>query len=188
MLAVLIQRGRADALDFTTRERWLQHVGGVDRPFGRSRANQRVQLINEDDDVACLYDLLHDDLETLFELASVLGSCDKGTEIEGNDPPIQEIVGHFGADDPLSQPFHDGRLPHARFADEDWVVLSPAAENLQHALDLVTASDNRIQRVLLGQPCQIPPKLIQRRSIALTVSFARGTLPQEGHRQLSRRE
>ncbi len=47
MLAVLIERGRADKSDFPARQRRFEHVGGIHRAFGRSRADNRVHFVDE---------------------------------------------------------------------------------------------------------------------------------------------
>ena len=47
VLAVLVERGRADALQLAARQRRLEDVGGVDRAFGGAGADQRVQLVDE---------------------------------------------------------------------------------------------------------------------------------------------
>ena len=52
VLAVLVERRRADALDLATRQRRLEHVARVDRALGAARADKRVQLVDEQDDVA----------------------------------------------------------------------------------------------------------------------------------------
>ena len=52
VLAVLVERGRADAAQLAARERGLQHVGRVHRAFGRAGADERVQLVDEEDDAA----------------------------------------------------------------------------------------------------------------------------------------
>jgi hypothetical protein len=52
VLAVLVEGGRADALDLAAREGGLQHVRRVDRAFGAAGADERVQLVDEEDDVA----------------------------------------------------------------------------------------------------------------------------------------
>ena len=49
VLAVLVQRRRADGLQLAARQRRLEDVGGVDRAFGRARADERVQLVDEED-------------------------------------------------------------------------------------------------------------------------------------------
>ena len=52
VLAVLVERRGADALQLAARERRLQHVGGVDGALGAARADERVQLVDEQDHVA----------------------------------------------------------------------------------------------------------------------------------------
>ena len=47
VLAVLVERRRADALELAARQRRLEDVGGVDRAFGRAGADERVQLVDE---------------------------------------------------------------------------------------------------------------------------------------------
>ena len=52
MLAIFVERGRADAVQLAARERGLEQVAGVHRAFGFARADQRVHLVDEQDDVA----------------------------------------------------------------------------------------------------------------------------------------
>ncbi len=47
--------------------------------------------------------------------------------------------------DPLGEPLHDGRLPNARLADQDGVVLAAAGENLLHAADLLVPADHGVE-------------------------------------------
>src|SRR5687767_13595331 len=72
VLAVLVQRRRADRLELATGQRRLQDVRRVDGTLGRARANQRVQLVDEEDAVARVLDLFDDLLEALLELTAVL--------------------------------------------------------------------------------------------------------------------
>ncbi len=52
VLAVLVERGRADAVQLAAREHRLEHVAGVHRALGRARADDRVQLVDEEQDPA----------------------------------------------------------------------------------------------------------------------------------------
>jgi hypothetical protein len=52
MLAVLVERGGADAVQLAPRQRRLEQVGGVHRAVGLARADQRVHLVDEQDDLA----------------------------------------------------------------------------------------------------------------------------------------
>jgi len=46
VLAVLVDRGRADALQLPARERRLEDVGRVDGALGRAGADERVDLVD----------------------------------------------------------------------------------------------------------------------------------------------
>jgi hypothetical protein len=52
MLAVFIQRGGAHAMQFAPRKGRFDQVGGIHRALGFARADQRVHLVNEQDDLA----------------------------------------------------------------------------------------------------------------------------------------
>src|SRR5579872_3646997 len=74
VLAKFVERRSANRLQLTPRQGRLEDVGRVDRAFGGARADQRVELVNEQDAVAAVLDFLDDLLEALFELATVLGA------------------------------------------------------------------------------------------------------------------
>ena len=82
VLAVLVQRGRADALQLAAGERRLEDVGGVDGALGGAGADERVQLVDEEDAVAAGAHLLDDLLEALLELAAVLRAGDQRADVE----------------------------------------------------------------------------------------------------------
>ena len=52
VLAVLVERGRADAVQLAAREHRLEHVAGVHRALGLAGADDGVQLVDEQDDAA----------------------------------------------------------------------------------------------------------------------------------------
>src|SRR5206468_11848621 len=53
VLAVLVERRRADAAQLAAREHRLEHVRRVDGALGRASADDRVQLVDEEDQLAC---------------------------------------------------------------------------------------------------------------------------------------
>src|SRR4029079_16642894 len=57
VLAVLGERRRADRLELAAREGRLEDRGCVDRAFGGAGADEGVQLVEENDDVAAPADL-----------------------------------------------------------------------------------------------------------------------------------
>ena len=50
VLAVFVERGGADAMQFAARQRRLQQVGRVHRAVSLAGADQRVHLVDEQDD------------------------------------------------------------------------------------------------------------------------------------------
>src|SRR5437870_9439385 len=60
VLAVLVERRRADRLQLSAGEGGLEDRGRIDRAFGCAGADEIVELVDEQDDVAALLDLLHD--------------------------------------------------------------------------------------------------------------------------------
>ena len=101
VLAVLVERRRADRLQLAAGERRLEDRGRVDRALGRARADEIVELVDEQDDVAALLDLLHDLLQPLLELAAVLRAGDESGEVERVDLLALQDLGHLVRGDPL---------------------------------------------------------------------------------------
>ena len=83
VLAVLVERGRADGVQLAAREHRLEQVRRVHRALGRAGADDGVQLVDEQDDLALgVLDLLEHGLEALLELAAVLGAGDERAQVE----------------------------------------------------------------------------------------------------------
>src|SRR5205823_9731645 len=122
VLAVLLEGGRADRLQLTAGQRRLQNRSGVDRALGGTRADEVVQLVDEQDDVAALGDLLHHLLQALLEFSAVLRAGDEGGQIEGVDLLALQKLGNVGVCDPLRQPLDDGRFADAGLAYQNRVV------------------------------------------------------------------
>ena len=127
VLAVLVERGRADALELAARQRRLEDVRCVDRALGGAGADEGVQLVDEEDRVVGVAELLDDLLEALLELAAVLGAGDERADVERQDPLVQQRLGHVARDDPMGQALGDRGLADAGLADQRRVVLESGA-------------------------------------------------------------
>ena len=170
VLAVLVERRRADRAQLAAREHRLQHVGRVDRALGGARADDRVQLVDEEDDLALgLPDLLEDGLQPLLELAAVLRAGEQRADVERPDPLALEPLGDVARDDALGESLDDGGLADARVADEHGVVLRPAREHLDDTADLLVAPDDRVELAGLRELGEVAAELLERLVGALRI-------------------
>src|SRR4051812_6653249 len=82
VLAILVERGRADDAQLATREHRLEHLPRVHRAFGLAGADERVELVDEDDElVRILGELLEHGLQPLLELTAELRAGDQRAEV-----------------------------------------------------------------------------------------------------------
>ncbi len=145
VLAVLVERRRADEPQLTARQHRLDHVARVDRTFGTTRADERVDLVDERDDLAFgVGDLLEHGLEPLLELAAVLRAGDHRADVERDHALVAQALGHVAFDDAAREPFDDRGLAHTRLADEHGVVLRATGQHLDDAADLFVAADDGV--------------------------------------------
>jgi hypothetical protein len=122
-------------------------------PFRGARADERVDLVDEEHDLPRRrLDLLQDRLEPLLELAAELRPRDERPQVERDDALVLERLGHVPAHDALRDPLDDGGLADAGLADEHGVVLRAPREHLHHAPDLFVAADDRVALALARAP------------------------------------
>ena len=161
VLAVFVDGGGADDLNLAARQRRLEDGGGIDGALGRTRADKRVHLIDEQDDVAGVLDLLDALLQAVLELAAVLAARHKGGHVEREQAFAAQDIGHLVGHDELRQALGDGGLAHAGLADEQRVVLLAAGEDLHDALDLAGAADNRVELAVARLLRKVGAELLQ---------------------------
>ena len=163
MLAVFVQGRGADAVQLAPGKRGLEQVGGVHRALGCAGTHERVQLVDEHDDLAGRsVDFGEHGLQALLELATELGAGHHGAEIEGEKPLVPERFGDVAVDDPLGQAFDDRSLADPRLADDDRVVLGPPREDLHDAADFFVTADHRIDRPAARRLGQVARILLER--------------------------
>ena len=163
VLAVLVERRRADRAQLAAREHRLEQVGRVDGALGRTGADDRVQLVDEQDDAAVgRGDLLEHGLEALLELAAVLRAGQQGAEVECPDAAPLEALGDVARDDALGQALDDRRLADAGLADQHRVVLGAPRQHLHRAPDLVVAPDHGIELAALGDRGEVAAEARER--------------------------
>ena len=180
VLAVLVERGGADGLELTAGEHRLEDARRVDRAFGRTGTHERVQLVDEQDDVPAGADLLEHLLEALLEVTAVPGPGHQGAEVQRVELLADQRLGHVALDDVRREAFDDRGLADAGLADQHGVVLRAAREHLHHALDLLLAPDDRVELFLARELREVAAELVEherarRRALAGTGAL-RGAL------------
>ena len=146
VLAIFVERGGADGAQLSASQRRLQHVRSVDGAFGGARADQRVQLVDEENDLALrVLDFLQHSLQAVFEFAAILRAGEHRSQVERHDALVLERFRHVARNDALRQAFDDGRLAHARLADQHRIILGAPRKHLHHAANFFIAADHGIE-------------------------------------------
>ena len=101
VLPILVQRGRADGLQLTARQHRLEDAGGVDSALGSAGADESVDLVDEQHNVAAGLDLLQHLLQALLEIAAITAASNQRTKVEGVNLLIPECFGNVATDDGL---------------------------------------------------------------------------------------
>ena len=171
VLAVFIKGGGADAVQFTARQGRFQHVAGIHRAVGFTRADHGVQLIDKQDNVAFLFrQIVQHTFQTLFEFTAIFRPGHQRAHIQRQYPTAFQPFWYFAVDDTLRQSFDDCRFTHPGFTNQHRVVFSTALKYLDGTTDLFITADHRVQFALFGTLGQIDGKFFQ----CLTLVF--GTL------------
>ena len=181
VLAVLGEGRRADDLYLAPGEGGLQDVRSVHAALGVARADDVVDLVYDEDDVPCLADLLDEPLHAALELAAELRACDEGREVEEVYLLVAQLVGDAAVGYPLGKPLRDGRLADAGLAYEAGVVLLPAVEDLDDALELLLAADHGVELALARSVREVYAVIIQKLLLGprrgLGLALLRGSAP-----------
>ena len=127
IFAILVERGRANTMQFAAREHRLEQIRRIHRTLGRTRSDDGVQLIDKQNDLALgLLHFLQDGFQTFFEFAAEFGAGDQRAHIERDQTTILEPIGHVAGNDALGEAFGDRGFANARLADQHGIILGAA--------------------------------------------------------------
>ena len=175
MLAVFLVGGRAHAADGARGQRRLEQVGRIHRAAGSGAgADHGVDLIDEQDGVRMRFQFLQHLLQPLLEIAAVAGTRQQRAHVEREHGGRRQHFRHFAVDDAFGQPFGDRGLADPGFADEQRVVLLPAAQHLDRAVDLGIASDHRIDLAVARLLVEIDAIGLERLALLLGILVTLG--------------
>ena len=163
IFAIFVERRRADAVQLAARQRRLQQIARVHRAFGFAGADERVHLVDEQDDLAGgLLHLVEHALQALLELAAIFRAGDQRAHVERQQALVLDAVGHVAVGDAQREAFGDGGLADARLADQHRIVLGPAGEHLDRAADFLVAADDRVELAFARRRGEVARIFLQR--------------------------
>ena len=170
VLAVFVERGRADRMQIAAGERRLENVAGVHGALGGTRAHDGVELIDEQDDLALGFlHFFEYGLQAVLELAAVLGAGDQRAHVELDKVAVAQGARHVAGHDTLGDALDDSSFADARLADEHGVVLGAAGQDLDGTTDLVGTADDRVELAGAGKVADIATVLLQRLKLGLVL-------------------
>ena len=161
VLAVFVGGGGANGLKFATSQHRLKHVGRAQRAIGGTRAHNRMNLVDEQHDVAARLDLLEHLLQAFLKVATVTRTSHHGTQVKRIHLLAFQGFRHVARVDLLRQAFDHSGLAHARLADQHRIVLGAAAQHDHHTLDLLRAADHRVQLACGGFGGKVTTELVE---------------------------
>ncbi len=155
---------RRDRAQLAARQGRLEEIGGIVLAGLAAGADQRVGLVDEEDDrLGAALDLVDDRLEAILEFAFHAGAGLQKSEIEGAYRYVAQSRWNIAGRHAQREAFDDSRLAHARFAGEDGIVLPATREDVDHLPDFGIATEDGIDLSSLGLRREIGRELVERR-------------------------
>src|SRR5262249_28827797 len=121
----------------------------------RAGADGGVDFVDEEDRHLAFGERGDDRLEPLLEIAAEARAREQRRRVERKDFRALEYFGDVLLQQPDGESLGKRRLADAGVADEDRIVLAPAAEDLQRALQLGGAADERVEQAIARAICQV---------------------------------
>ncbi len=166
-LLVLTERGGADDANLAARQDTLEDIGRVSRRAERrSGADQRVRLVDEQNQVRPLLQLAEHVLNAVLEHAAQHRPGNEAVQLQADHLAIAEAHWErFGLElDAACEALGNCRLAHAGLADQHHGVRALAvAQDFHDLLDLGVAAEHGRQLVLAGQQIQVRREMLQKR-------------------------
>ena len=113
--------------------------------------------------------LLQHRLQSILELAAILGARDQRPHVERHDALVLQRLGDVAVHDALGNSLGDRGLAHARLADEAWVVFPAPREDLHDAPDLVVAADDGVHLALAHISGKVATVLVEGLELSLRI-------------------
>ena len=162
VLPVLVQRRGADAVQLASCQHRLEEVARVHASLRFARTDDRVQLIDEQNNLSLgfLYFVQYG-LQTFLKFAPVLGPGNQGAHIQGENRFVFQAFRNVTAHNALSKAFRNGGLADAGLSDENRVVLRFPGKNPDNVSDLRISANDRIQLIFPGSLHEVRSVFLQ---------------------------
>ena len=121
-----------------------------------------MNFVDEQDRIGHAFELVHDLLQPLLEIAAIARPGKQRAHVERIDHRVLQHFGHFAFDDLARKTFGDRSFPDAGITDIQRVILAPAAQDLDRPVDLRPAADQRIDPAIFGLLVEIDGELVER--------------------------
>ncbi|MCY1410778.1 hypothetical protein D9M71_261530 [compost metagenome] len=120
-----------------------------------------MDLVDEQDRLRTFFQLIEQRLEALLEIATVFGTGQQGTQVEGVNHAVGQQVRHLVVDNALGQAFGNRGFTHARLAHQQRIVFAPTRQDLRNALDFQLTPHQRIDATLAREFVEVAGISIQ---------------------------
>ena len=104
VLAVFVQSCGANHLDLAAAESRLQNIGSVYGALSGTCAHNGVQLVDEKDDIAVFFGLLHHLLNAVLKFAPIFGAGHHAGEVQRQQFFVQQLFRHIARGNLSCQP------------------------------------------------------------------------------------
>src|SRR5690554_6707100 len=163
VLSVLVKCSGTNALNFSTCQCRLQHIGGIQGAGGSACSNNGMNLVNKQDNSRILSQFVEDGFDPFLKLAPVFGARYNGGQIQGNYPLIEQYTRDLPLYDSQGQAFCNGRFTYPGFANQNRIVFFAATQDLCQAFNLFFTAYNGVQSSFFGRFGNVDAKVIQYR-------------------------
>ena len=127
VLAILVERGRANGVQFAPRKLRLEQIRRIHRALTRTGSDDRVQLVDKQNDSPFgLGHFLEEGLQAILKLTAVLRPRKHATKVHRNDALVFHRVRHIAGNNPPRETLNNRRLAYARLTNQHRIVLGPA--------------------------------------------------------------
>ena len=172
VLAVFVQGGRADAVQFAACQSRFQHIARIHCTVGFTRADQSMDFVDENQGITVVFrQIVQHAFQALFKFATVFCTGNQCRQIQNQQAFIAQGFGHFAINNTLRQAFNNSGFTHTRLTNQHRVVFGTALQHLNRTADFVVAADNGVKFTVTGALRQVECVFFQRIALVFSIGI-----------------